>query len=54
MSRGIADSFDEDESGSEEVTNNDLSEMIFILFNELRDLSLKVDLLIGSDSASDG
>jgi hypothetical protein len=44
MSRGIAD--DADESGVdevEEISNQDLSEMIFIVFNEIKALQLRLD-----------
>jgi hypothetical protein len=44
MSRGIADDADESEvEESEEITNGDLSEMIFILFNEIKALQLRLD-----------
>jgi hypothetical protein len=44
MSRGIADEPDESEVvESEEISNGDLSEMIFIVFNEIKSLHLKLD-----------
>lgn len=44
MSRGIADEPDEvDVDEVEEVSNADLSEMIFIVFNEIKALHLKLD-----------
>jgi hypothetical protein len=44
MSRGIADEAEDDEvQESEEISNQDLSEMIFIVFNEVKALQLKLD-----------
>lgn len=44
MSRGIADEHDESEVGEvEEISNQDLSEMIFIVFNEVKALQLRLD-----------
>lgn len=44
MSRGIADDAEDSEVEEiEEVSNADLSEMIFILFNEIKTLQVKVD-----------
>jgi hypothetical protein len=42
VSRGIADDA-EDEVFVEEVSNQDLSEMIFIVFNEVKLLQAKLD-----------
>jgi hypothetical protein len=44
MSRGIADEAEDNEvQESEEISNQDLSEMIFIVFNEVKALQLKLD-----------
>lgn len=44
MSRGIVDG-PEDVDGVEDVSNEDLSEMIFILFNEVKALQLRLEEL---------
>lgn len=46
MSRGIADEPDEETTESEPVSNEDLSEMIFIVFNEVKLLGEKLDRLL--------
>jgi hypothetical protein len=46
MSRGIADQPDEDNVESEDVSNEDLSEMIFIVFNEVKLLHEKLDRIL--------
>jgi hypothetical protein len=46
MSRGIADDPEDLESESEPVSNEDLSEMIFIVFNEVKLLGEKLDRLL--------
>ena len=43
MSRGIADEAEDAGEEVEEISNQDLSEMIFIVFNEIKSLHLKVD-----------
>lgn len=44
MSRGIVDEPEDDEvEESEEISNQDLSEMIFIVFNEVKALQAKLD-----------
>lgn len=48
MSRGIADESDDEtlDLESEVVSNEDLSEMIFIVFNEVKLLGEKLDRLL--------
>lgn len=46
MSRGIVDEPDEEATESEAVSNEDLSEMIFIVFNEVKLLGEKLDRLL--------
>jgi hypothetical protein len=43
MSRGIADEPEDAVEEVEEISNQDLSEMIFIVFNEIKSLHLKLD-----------
>jgi hypothetical protein len=43
MSRSIADEPEDAVEEVEEISNGDLSEMIFIVFNEIKSLHLKVD-----------
>jgi hypothetical protein len=43
MSRGIADEAEPEDDEVEEISNQDLSEMIFIVFNEVKALQLKLD-----------
>ena len=43
MSRGIADEAEDAVEEVEEISNQDLSEMIFIVFNEIKALQLKLD-----------
>ena len=44
MSRGIVDEpEDEQVDEVEEISNQDLSEMIFIVFNEIKALQLRLD-----------
>lgn len=51
MSRGIADGVDEVddvEVDGDEVSNRDLAEMIFILFNEVKVLQLRLDEVLNA------
>lgn len=50
MARGIADEVDLDdvEVDADEVSNRDLAEMIFILFNEVKVLQLRLDEVLNA------
>ena len=43
MSRGIADDVEDGDEVVESVSNEDLSEMIFIVFNEVKALQARLD-----------
>jgi hypothetical protein len=49
LSRGIADGDDDVESVVEDVSNQDLAEMIFIVFNEVKALQLRLDEVFGAE-----
>ncbi len=49
VSRGIADDFEDvSEVEVEEVSNQDLSEMIFIVFNEIKVLQARLDEVLNA------
>lgn len=50
MSRGITDDaeFDEDVDTSEDISLNEVAEMVFIVFNEIKVMQEKLDQLLQS------